>query len=79
MSVKFVTAGMTRAEALRRKDAALGTVNKNKLPTSLNAPAKHHIGIRMIQVTIGVTIGLFVSQILVYTLGRCKNTAHFTF
>lgn len=37
------------------------------------------LGIRMIQVAIGVTIGLFVSQILVYALGRRKNAAHFAF
>ena len=33
----------------------------------------------MIQVAIGVTIGLFVSQILVYALGRRKSVAHFAF
>jgi len=37
------------------------------------------LGIRMIQVAIGVTIGLFVAQILVYTMGRRKNAAHFAF
>ncbi|KAI0720004.1 hypothetical protein C8T65DRAFT_634556 [Cerioporus squamosus] len=37
------------------------------------------LGIRMIQVAIGVTIGLFVSQILVYALGRRKSVAHFAF
>ncbi|TBU49962.1 DUF1212-domain-containing protein [Dichomitus squalens] len=37
------------------------------------------LGIRMIQVAIGVTIGLFVAQILVYTLGRRKSAAHFAF
>ncbi|KAH9891895.1 bifunctional P-450/NADPH-P450 reductase [Cubamyces lactineus] len=43
MSVKFVSAGIARAEALRQKDAALGTVIENKLLTSPNAPAKRHI------------------------------------
>lgn len=37
------------------------------------------LGIRMIQVAIGVTIGLFVAQILVYALGRRKSAAHFAF
>ncbi|KAI0801052.1 DUF1212-domain-containing protein [Fomes fomentarius] len=37
------------------------------------------LGIRMIKVAIGVTIGLFVAQILVYALGRRKNAAHFAF
>ena len=37
------------------------------------------LGIRMVQVAIGVTIGLFVSQILVYAMGRKKNAAHFAF
>ncbi|KAL6310166.1 hypothetical protein BKA93DRAFT_821221 [Sparassis latifolia] len=37
------------------------------------------LGIRMIEVAIGVTIGLFVAQIMVYTLGRRKNAAHFAF
>ncbi len=33
----------------------------------------------MIQVAIGVTIGLFVAQIVVYALGRRKSAAHFAF
>ncbi|KAH8099374.1 hypothetical protein BXZ70DRAFT_296067 [Cristinia sonorae] len=37
------------------------------------------LGVRMIQVAIGVTIGLFISQIIVYALGRRKNAAHFAF
>ena len=37
------------------------------------------LGIRMIQVAIGVTIGLFLAQVLVYALGRRKNAAHFAF
>ena len=44
MSVKFVSPGTARAEALRQKDAALGAVVENKLLTSPNAPAKRHIG-----------------------------------
>ncbi|KAI0655429.1 bifunctional P-450/NADPH-P450 reductase [Cubamyces menziesii] len=43
MSVKFVSPGTARAEALRQKDAALGAVVENKLLTSPNAPAKRHI------------------------------------
>ncbi|KAL4241818.1 ThrE exporter family protein [Abortiporus biennis] len=38
-----------------------------------------YLGIRMIQVAIGVTLGLFVSQLMVYALGRRKNAAHFAF
>ncbi|KAL4268084.1 ThrE exporter family protein [Pleurotus pulmonarius] len=37
------------------------------------------LALRMISVASGVTIGLFVSQVLVYTLGRRKNVAHFAF
>ncbi|KII94210.1 hypothetical protein PLICRDRAFT_102260 [Plicaturopsis crispa FD-325 SS-3] len=37
------------------------------------------LALRMIQVAIGVTIGLFVSQIAVYAMGRRKNAAHFGF
>jgi len=37
------------------------------------------LALRMIQVAIGVTIGLFVSQIVVYASGRRKNAAHFAF
>jgi hypothetical protein len=33
----------------------------------------------MIQVASGVTIGLFVAQIMVYALGRRKNAAYFAF
>jgi len=37
------------------------------------------LAIRMVEVAIGVTIGLFVSQIFVYTWGKKKDTAHFAF
>ncbi|PSR76685.1 hypothetical protein PHLCEN_2v8282 [Hermanssonia centrifuga] len=37
------------------------------------------LGLRMIQVASGVTIGLFIAQILVYALGRRKNAAYFAF
>ncbi|KAH7930553.1 DUF1212-domain-containing protein [Leucogyrophana mollusca] len=37
------------------------------------------LAIRMIQVAIGITVGLFVSQIFVYMTGRRKNAAHFAF
>ncbi|OSC98018.1 bifunctional P-450/NADPH-P450 reductase [Trametes coccinea BRFM310] len=43
LSVKIVSPSTTRAEALRQKDTALGTVVENKLLTSPNAPAKRHI------------------------------------
>ena len=33
----------------------------------------------MIQVAIGVTIGLFMSQLLVYAIGHRKSVAHFAF
>jgi len=37
------------------------------------------LAIRMVEVAIGVTIGLFVSQMFVYTWGKKKDTAHFAF
>ncbi|KAI0079641.1 DUF1212-domain-containing protein [Panus rudis PR-1116 ss-1] len=37
------------------------------------------LGVRMIQVAIGVTVGLFIAQIAVYALGRRKNAAFFAF
>ncbi|PCH33928.1 DUF1212-domain-containing protein [Wolfiporia cocos MD-104 SS10] len=37
------------------------------------------LGIRMIEVAIGVTIGLFVAQMTVYAWGRRKNAGHFAF
>lgn len=37
------------------------------------------LGLRMIQVASGVTVGLFVAQIFVYALGRRKNAAYFAF
>ncbi|KAG9314218.1 hypothetical protein JVU11DRAFT_5005 [Chiua virens] len=37
------------------------------------------LAVRMIRVAIGITLGLFVSQIFVYALGRRKNTTHFAF
>jgi len=33
----------------------------------------------MIAVTIGITVGLFMSQALVYMFGNKKNAASFTF
>ncbi|KAK7695428.1 hypothetical protein QCA50_000064 [Cerrena zonata] len=37
------------------------------------------IGYAMISVTIGITVGLFMSQTLVYTFGSRKNAGHFSF
>ncbi|KAF9076107.1 hypothetical protein BDP27DRAFT_1442803 [Rhodocollybia butyracea] len=37
------------------------------------------LALRMISVASGVTIGLFVSQVLVYLFGTQKNAAHFAF
>ncbi|KAH7885933.1 DUF1212-domain-containing protein [Phlebopus sp. FC_14] len=37
------------------------------------------LAIRMIRVAIGITVGLFVSQIFVYAMGRRKNAAPFAF
>ncbi|KAJ7099631.1 hypothetical protein C8R43DRAFT_250451 [Mycena crocata] len=37
------------------------------------------LALRMISVACGVTIGLFVSQVLVYLFGQRKNVAHFAF
>ncbi|KAH0838169.1 DUF1212-domain-containing protein [Lanmaoa asiatica] len=37
------------------------------------------LAVRMIRVAIGITLGLFVSQMFVYALGRRKNAAHFAF
>lgn len=37
------------------------------------------IGAAMIEVTIGITVGLFMSQTLVYMFGRRKNAAIFSF
>ncbi|KNF03191.1 hypothetical protein PSTG_03778 [Puccinia striiformis f. sp. tritici PST-78] len=37
------------------------------------------IGFRMVQVAIGITVGLFFSSFFVYSFGRGKSTATFTF
>ena len=37
------------------------------------------IGMRMIQVAIGITVGLFGSGLLIYSFGRKKNSALFAF
>ncbi|TFK56557.1 hypothetical protein OE88DRAFT_1730037 [Heliocybe sulcata] len=37
------------------------------------------LGIRMVQVAVGITIGLFVSQLAVYSFGTRKNAAYFAF
>ncbi|KDQ63377.1 hypothetical protein JAAARDRAFT_376354 [Jaapia argillacea MUCL 33604] len=37
------------------------------------------LGLRMIQIAVGVTVGLFASQIVVYSFGTRKNAAYFAF
>ncbi|KAK7695307.1 hypothetical protein QCA50_002497 [Cerrena zonata] len=37
------------------------------------------LGVRMIQVAIGVTVGLLIAQIAVYALGRTKKAGFFAF
>ena len=44
ISIKTVSEGTARAEILREKDTALGTVVENRVLTSPNAPPKRHIG-----------------------------------
>ena len=44
IDVKTVSVGTARAEILRQKDTALGTVVENRIISGPNAPAKHHIG-----------------------------------
>ena len=44
IDVKTVSVGTARAEILRQKDTALGTVVENRVISGLNAPAKRHIG-----------------------------------
>lgn len=44
IDVKTVSAGTARAEILRQKDTALGTVVENRVISGPNAPAKRHIG-----------------------------------
>ncbi|KAH9898182.1 hypothetical protein C8Q73DRAFT_683941 [Cubamyces lactineus] len=56
-----------------------GGLIQNYSSSAQQYSSSFELGIRMIQVAIGVTIGLFVSQILVYALGRRKNAAHFAF
>ncbi|KAI0823976.1 bifunctional P-450/NADPH-P450 reductase [Trametes gibbosa] len=43
LNVKLVSPGTARAEVLRQRDTALGTVVVNKLLTSPNAPPKRHL------------------------------------
>ncbi|RPD56624.1 cytochrome P450 [Lentinus tigrinus ALCF2SS1-7] len=43
LEIKTVSAGTERAEILRQKDAALGTVVENKVLTAPGAPVKRHI------------------------------------
>jgi hypothetical protein len=37
------------------------------------------LGLRMINVAVGVTIGLFVSQTVIYAFGPQKNAGHMAF
>ena len=44
VAVKTLSAGTERAEILRQKDTALGTVAENKVLTAPGAPPKRHLG-----------------------------------
>lgn len=44
LDIKTVSEGRTRAENLRETDTTLGMAVENRVLTTLNAPAKHHIG-----------------------------------
>ncbi|KAL0951423.1 hypothetical protein HGRIS_008115 [Hohenbuehelia grisea] len=56
-----------------------GGLTQNYHTSSQQYSSGFSLAIRMISVAAGVTIGLFVSQVLVYTLGRKKRAAHFAF
>ncbi|TCD65656.1 hypothetical protein EIP91_002329 [Steccherinum ochraceum] len=56
-----------------------GGLIQNYSTSSAEYSSGFSLGVRMIQVAIGVTIGLFIAQIFVYALGRRKNAAHFAF
>ena len=44
LQIKKVSGGAERAEILRQKDTALGTVVENRVLTAPGAPPKRHIG-----------------------------------
>ena len=56
-----------------------GLITQNYTSSAERYSSSFELGIRMIQVAIGVTVGLFMSQILVYATGRRKRIAHFAF
>ncbi|KAG1825753.1 uncharacterized protein BJ212DRAFT_295650 [Suillus subaureus] len=56
-----------------------GLLSSDETSSTQQYSAGLQLAIRIIEVAIGITVGLFVSQIFVYALGRRKNAAHFAF
>ena len=75
--------GSFRSSDAPRTQSAIGSggglIQQNYNSSAQRYSSSFELGIRMIQVAIGVTVGLFMSQILVYATGRRKSVAHFAF
>ena len=56
-----------------------GLVNTDTSGSAEQYSSGFSLAIRMIRVAIGITLGLFVSQIFVFAVGRRRNAAHFAF
>ncbi|KAK1228656.1 pheromone-regulated protein prm10 [Marasmius sp. AFHP31] len=56
-----------------------GGVTQNFRSSAEQYSTGFSLGLRMLSVASGVSIGLFVSQMLVYLFGQRKNAAHFAF
>ncbi|EKM84209.1 hypothetical protein AGABI1DRAFT_124531 [Agaricus bisporus var. burnettii JB137-S8] len=56
-----------------------GGLNQNYHNSSEQYSVGFSLALRMISLASGVTVGLFVSQVLVYLFGSRKNGAHFAF
>ncbi|KXN85677.1 Pheromone-regulated membrane protein 10 [Leucoagaricus sp. SymC.cos] len=56
-----------------------GGLNQNYRNSSEQYSVGFSLALRMISLASGVTVGLFVSQVLVYLFGSRKNGAHFAF
>jgi hypothetical protein len=56
-----------------------GLLSSDEASSTQQYSAGLQLAIRIIEVAIGITVGLFISQIFVYALGRRKNAAHFAF
>ncbi|ORY10105.1 hypothetical protein BCR34DRAFT_486200 [Clohesyomyces aquaticus] len=72
-----LVSGITSADQITRNMTGITTVTANDTSSSVNRVALN-VGFSVIQVAIGITVGLFLAALLVYPLGK-KRSGLFSF